>query len=159
MLFVLYSEYCQAYLQGINLILPTSTLLIWQFLLKYLQAEDSIFCPQIHNHRLGRDLQEIIRMPCIVSQNEGLKSRLAHIASQVVDEGIVIIDDENHRTARSSSPASRRNCRAFASVSSYSASGSLRRVTPPPTGIERFPPSATAMRIATEKSAPPLSSM
>src|SRR4030065_31587 len=63
------------------------------------------------------------------AQAGGRPAELADVAREVVDEGIVIVDDED-RGGHGDSAATR--ARAFATVSSYSSAGSESATMPPP---------------------------
>src|SRR5207245_5371015 len=63
----------------------------------------------------------------VVASYNRLFSQLAHVAGQVVDERVVVVDQEDHGTRAAMSP------RALSSVSRYSCSGSESATMPPPT--------------------------
>src|SRR2546428_11643542 len=74
----------------------------------------------------GGDLGERDR---IVAVDGGRLAQLPHVARQVVDEGVVVIDQQDHRRPQSAATIPR----ALSSVSSYSRSGSESATMPPPT--------------------------
>src|SRR3954464_2087196 len=64
----------------------------------------------------------------VVAHDEALVAELADVAGEVPDEAVVVVDQEDHQPPLSAATSAR----AFASVSSYSAAGSLSAVMPPP---------------------------
>src|SRR4051794_12638517 len=64
----------------------------------------------------------------VVAHHEALVAELADVAGEVPDEAVVVVDQEDHQPSLSAATSAR----AFASVSSYSAAGSLSAVMPPP---------------------------
>src|SRR5213083_2104883 len=77
----------------------------------------------------------------VVASYHGLLSQLAHVAGQVVDERVVVVDQEDHGTRAAMSP------RALSSVSRYSCSGSESATMPPPTWTYTSRPSTRQVRI------------
>ena len=86
----------------------------------------------------------------VVALDLDLVAELFDIARDVEDEGIVVVDDEDHGAASASRTGSSAwNMRsAFTSDSSYSSSASERSVMPPPARIDATPSSTTSVRIA-----------
>src|SRR2546422_11650631 len=71
----------------------------------------------------------------------GLFPQLAHVAGEVVDERVVVVDQQDHGTMAATSP------RALSSVSWYSCSGSESATMPPPTWKYTSWPSTRQVRI------------
>src|SRR5437867_9991098 len=63
----------------------------------------------------------------VVASDDGLFPQLAHVAGQVVDERVVVVDEQNHGRRAAI------RLRALSSVSRYSCSGSESATMPPPT--------------------------
>src|SRR5436309_1844711 len=99
-----------------------------------------------------RERGNIIERERVVPAYDGLFAELAHVAGQVINEGIMVIDEQNHaRTARASIMP-----RALSSVSRYSCSGSESATMPPPALKYIRPANATAVRMAMLLSTDPL---
>src|SRR5947207_6666495 len=77
----------------------------------------------------------------VVASYDGLFSQLAHVAGQVVDERVVVVDQQDHGTRAAMSPP------ALSSVSRYSCSGSESATMPPPTWKYTSRPSTRQVRI------------
>src|SRR2546428_480896 len=90
--------------------------------------------------RRSESLDLLVRRSVVASYN-GLFSQLAHVAGQVVDERVVIVDQQDHGTRAAMSP------RALSSVSRYSSSGSESATRPPPTWKYTSLPSTKQVRI------------
>src|SRR5256885_8358226 len=90
--------------------------------------------------RRSESLDLLVRRNVVASYN-GLFSQLAHVAGQVVDERVVIVDQQDHGTRAAMSP------RALSSVSRYSSSGSESATMPPPTWKYTSLPSTRQVRI------------
>src|SRR5437867_7439807 len=90
--------------------------------------------------RRPESLDLLVRRSVVASYN-GLFSQLAHVAGQVVDERVVIVDQQDHGTRAAMSP------RALSSVSRYSSSGSESATMPPPTWKYTSLPSTRQVRI------------
>ena len=80
----------------------------------------------------------------VVAADDRFAAQLADVPREVVDEGIVVVDEENHSGVRSASIMPR----ALSSVSRYSCSGSESATIPPPALKYTRPACATAVRIA-----------
>src|SRR5207247_6986380 len=85
-------------------------------------------------------LDFLVRRSVMASYN-GLIPQLAHVAGQVVDERVVVVDQQDHGTRAAMSP------RALSSVSWYSCSGSESATMPPPTWKYTSSPSTRHVRI------------
>src|SRR5438477_604170 len=90
--------------------------------------------------RWPRRLDCLERRGVVVSY-DGLFSQLAHVAGQVVDERVVVVDQQDHGTRAAMSPP------ALSSVSRYSCSGSESATLPPPTWKYTSRPSTRQVRI------------
>src|SRR5205807_7539160 len=98
--------------------------------------------------RRPKSLDLLVRRSVVASYN-GLFSQLAHVAGQVVDERVVIVDQQDHGTRAAMSP------RALSSVSRYSSAGSESATMPPPTWKYTSLPSTRQVRITMLVSAAP----
>src|SRR5205823_2201110 len=87
----------------------------------------------------------------VVASYDGLFSQLAHVAGQVVDERVVVVDQQDHGTRAAMSPP------ALSSVSRYSCSGSESATMPPPTWKYTSRPSTRQVRITMLVSSAPAS--
>src|SRR5438046_1137706 len=90
--------------------------------------------------RRSKSLDLLVRRRVVASYN-GLFSQLAHVAGQVVDERVVIVDQQDHGTRAAMSP------RALSSGSRYSSAGSESATMPPPTWKYTSLPSTRQVRI------------
>src|SRR5881409_1400632 len=100
-----------------------------------------------------RERGNIIERERVVPAYDGLFAELAHVAGQVINEGIMVIDEQNHaRTARASIMP-----RALSSVSRYSCSGSESATMPPPALKYTSRPSTRQVRITMLVSSAPVS--
>src|SRR6266404_640938 len=77
----------------------------------------------------------------VVTSYHGLFPQLAHVAGEVVDERVVVVDQQDHGTRAAMRP------RALSSVSWYSCSGSESATMPPPTWKYTSRPSTRQVRI------------
>ncbi|GEC56682.1 hypothetical protein BEL01nite_57250 [Bradyrhizobium elkanii] len=68
----------------------------------------------------------------VIPDNFGFCTKLAEVARNIENEGVVIVDDEDQNTPDGSALKASNSRWALASVSSYSASGSDIAVIPPP---------------------------
>ena len=71
------------------------------------------------------------RQRSIVAHHLGRGAKFAEVIGDRVHEGIIIVDNENHR-ANSFVPKALKIVRALSSVSSYSEAGSEAVMIPPP---------------------------
>src|SRR5437667_120432 len=77
----------------------------------------------------------------VVASYHGVFPQLAHVAGQVVDERVVVVDQQDHGTRAAMRP------RALSRVSWYSCSGSESATMPPPTWKYTSRPSTGPVRI------------
>src|SRR5882672_517493 len=89
----------------------------------------------------GPQCPDLLERRRVVASYNGLFSQLAHVAGQIVDERVVVVDQQDHGTRAAMSP------RALSSVSRYSCSGSESATMPPPTWKYRSRPSTRQVRI------------
>src|SRR2546422_1044804 len=75
------------------------------------------------------EMPALLRRGGVVAAYDGLFPQLAHVAGEVVNEGVVVVDEQDHEAPASAAitPA------ALSSVSRYSCSGSESATIPPPT--------------------------
>src|SRR4029077_3387008 len=92
---------------------------------------------------------DLLARGSVMASYHGLFSQLAHVAGQVVDERVVIVDQQDHGTSAAMSP------RALSSVSRYSCPGSESATMPPPTWKYTSLPSTRQVRITMLVSAAP----
>ena len=86
----------------------------------------------------GRIGQYLVHRQRVVPAHDRRLPQLVDVAGQVVDEGVVVVDEEDHGAASTSISA-----RALSSVSRYSCSGSESATMPPPAWKYICPPTAT----------------
>src|SRR5207247_1996000 len=98
--------------------------------------------------RRSKSLDLLVRRSVVAAYN-GLFSQLAHVAGQVVDERVVVVDQQDHGTSAAMSP------RALSRVSRYSCSGSESATMPRPTWKYTSLPSTRQVRITMLVSAAP----
>src|SRR6185312_1537690 len=102
---------------------------------------------------LRRERRDLIEGNGVISTNERLAAQLAHVAGEVVDERVVVVDEQNHedagcvgsraqRCAGAVSARASMSARALSRVSRYSCSGSESATMPPPTLKYTVSPSA-----------------
>src|SRR4029077_17592387 len=99
-----------------------------------------------------RERLDLVRCDPVVAADDRLAAQLADVPGEVVDEGIVVVDDEDHPGIRRASIMPR----ALSSVSRYSCSGSESATIPPPALKYTRPAAATAVRIAMLQSSAPV---
>ena len=76
----------------------------------------------------GRQRLDAGKVDGVVAHDEALHAQLADVAGEVPDEAVVVVDEEDQGVPRRAAI----RALALASVSSYSAAGSLSAVMPPP---------------------------
>ncbi len=106
--------------------------------------------PGRHDDMRRRQGRNRLQCEAIAAVDDGLLPELSHVAGEVVDEGVVVVEQEDHALSASEMP------RALCNVSSYSRAGSDSASTPPPAWKYTFPPFTTQVRIATLVSPVPL---
>ena len=108
----------------------------------------------------GRDLRDLCQRDGIVAMHDELCPQFPEILHEVVREGIVIVDDENHTNAPLSASSTARNrARALFTVSWYSHSGSESNTTPPPACTYALPSLISMVRMAMHVSMLPAKSI
>src|SRR5215469_15891910 len=88
--------------------------------------------PWRDDHRARSEANKIADADRVVADHLRHFTKLMKVAGYVEDKGIVVVDDQDHVAADISVRKASKMRRAFASVSSYSASGSDIAVIPPP---------------------------
>src|SRR5580765_4486873 len=99
-----------------------------------------------------RKALNIVERESVVAVNGRFPSQLTNISGQVVYEGVVVVDDEDHVAKASASMIPR----ALSSVSRYSSSGSESATIPPPAPKYIRPAWDRAVRIAILVSSAPV---
>src|SRR5436190_13139622 len=75
----------------------------------------------------GSELLDLLERRGVVPSYDGLLPQLLHVTRQVVHEGVVVVDEQDHGSRAAIRP------RALSSVSRYSCAGSESATIPPPT--------------------------
>ncbi len=78
----------------------------------------------------------------VVASDHRLLPQLAHVAREVIDKGVVVVDEQDHGASAAITP------RALSSVSAYSAAGSESATIPPPAWKHTSAPRTRQVRIA-----------
>src|SRR5438094_935026 len=89
-------------------------------------------------HRLAHDLER--------------RAQLAQVLDEVIGKGIVVVDDQDHRSVPAASRSARIIPRALEQVSSHSVFGSESATMPAPTCTEARRPWQTIVRIVMQES-------
>ena len=92
----------------------------------------------------GRQRSDFAECHLVAAPHHDVPAQLTDIASEVVDERIAVVDDENHVPAATASISAR----ALSSVSRYSCSGPESATIPPPALKYMRPSRTTAVRMA-----------
>ena len=95
---------------------------------------------------------DFVQRHLVAPADDGFLTQLAHVACEVVDERVVVVEDENHGRVASASIMAR----ALSSVSRYSCSGSESATMPPPALKYTRPSRTTAVRMAMLVSSSPV---
>src|SRR5205814_8638658 len=98
----------------------------------------------------GSELLDLLERRGVVPSYDGLLPQLLHVTRQVVHEGVVVVDEQDHGSRAAIRP------RALSSVSRYSCAGSESATIPPPALKYTRPPRATAVRMAMLVSSAPV---
>ena len=106
------------------------------------------------------DFRDLFKRDGIVAMHDEICPQFPEILHEVVREGIVIVDDENHTHAPLSAISTARNrARALFTVSWYSYSGSESNTTPPPACTYALPSLISMVRMAMHVSRLPAKSI
>src|SRR5262249_28653580 len=102
---------------------------------------------------LGRERSDAVGVYGIVADHVQLGAELAEILHEVVGEGVVVVDDEDHaRDPAAAMRSARMSPRALEHVSSHSVLGSESATIPAPTWIDARLPWHTIVRIVMQES-------
>src|SRR5918995_4447730 len=98
--------------------------------------------PRRDDDMRGCQSKDLVDADGIVPSDQRRLTQLADIAGKVVDEGVVVVDEENHWMTNVSI-----NPRALSNVSLYSSSGSESATIPPPAWKYTCPFRSTYVRM------------
>src|SRR5207247_4921557 len=98
-------------------------------------------------HRL-----QLLHRDLVVPAHGHLRAQRAQVLHQVVGEGIVVVDDRDHRSPRSARCTAIHSARPLLMVSSHSARGSESATIPAPTPQWARPLAYTSVRMVMARS-------
>src|SRR6266478_8493303 len=101
---------------------------------------------------LGLERDDRLAGQSVVAHDLERRAQLAEILDEVVGEGVVVVDDEDHRSVPAASRSARIMPRALELVSSHSVFGSESATMPAPTWTEARRPWHTIVRIVMHES-------